>query len=320
MSFQTHQVGQTDVKTSRVSFGCASIGNLYEAISDEEAQALLVHAYEAGIRYFDTAPHYGRGRSEARLGRFLQSSAASDVVISTKVGRVLSPGAAMQKADGFVDPLPNDVRYDYSSNGIAQSLEGSRSRLGRDFIDIVYVHDIGRVTHGNDNDRHMNDLLSSGLPYLEKLKVQGKIGAIGLGVNENEVCIDVMRHFSLDAILLAGRWTLLDRTAEAELVPLCRKAGTSLVLGGIFNSGILATGPKPGATYNYKVASEAILSQVAQLQADAEAEGDTLPDAAIRFALTQDPVCSVLIGTSKISSLDRNLVSFRKVLGSTSHP
>lgn len=312
MTFQSLRVGRTQVETSHVSFGCASLGNLYEPISDGEAQGLLEHAYGAGIRYFDTAPHYGRGRSEARLGGLLRQH--DDIVISTKVGRVLTPGDQMAEAEGFIDPLPNDVHFDYSAEGIERSLSGSRARLGRDFIDIVFVHDIGVVTHGAENERHLKDLLSTGLPYLKELQARGEIGAIGLGVNENEICIEVMAHFTLDVILLAGRWTLLDRTAEAELVPLCRQAGTSLILGGIFNSGILATGPKPGATFNYVPASDQILLRVALLAKQAEAEGTTLSDAAIRFAVTREPVCSVLMGTGRQSYFDRNLQAFQAAL------
>jgi D-threo-aldose 1-dehydrogenase len=313
MGFEMRQVGQTKVQTTVASFGCASIGNLYQEVSDKNAFALLEDAYASGIRYFDTAPHYGRGRSEQRLGQFLRAQ-GTDVVVSTKVGRVLSPGSARPAVDGFINPLPNDVHYDYSAEGIARSLEGSQKRLGRSKIDIVYVHDIGRVTHGTENDRHMDDLLSSGLPYLKSLQRNGDIRAVGLGVNENEVCLDVMKHFVLDVILLAGRWTLLDRSAESALVPLCRDAGTSLVLGGIFNSGILATGPKPGATFDYVEASDEILAQVSALQSQAQNDGLTLADAAVQFALTRDPVCSVLIGTGKQSSLRRNLTSFARAL------
>lgn len=301
------RIAATGIEVSRISFGCAGIGNLFVEVSDAAAQELLAYAWQRGIRYFDTAPHYGRGLSETRLGRFLPTVPRSDVVVSTKVGRVLTPGAQVAEVDGFVRPLPNDVHYDYSGDGLLASLSGSMARLGLDHIDIVYVHDIGDLTHGAEAKRHMDDLMSTGLPALARLKAEGRIGAFGLGVNECEVCTEVLRQHPLDVILLAGRWTLLDRSAEAELVPLCREKGTSVVLGGIFNSGILATGARPGAHYDYAPASEEILAQVRALQADCAARGVPLAVDALRFGLTRPMVASVLIGTGKTASLARNL-------------
>lgn len=314
MTWPTRQIGRTDVRVTSISFGCASIGNLYHAVSDAEAAAVLAAAWDAGIRYFDTAPRYGRGRSELRLGNFLRAKPRDSYVLSTKVGRVLRPGDAPAEAEGFADPLQNTVHEDYSADGFAEALEGSRARLGTDHIDIVYIHDIGTYTHGADNARHMDALLGSGLDFLIKQKEQGKIGAIGLGVNENEICLELLQHYPLDAILLAGRLTLLDRSAEAALVPRCRETGTSLVLGGIFNSGILATGPRPGATYDYAPASEQILETTGLLQKRAEGLGMSLAEASIQFAQTHPVAASVLIGTSKASSLERNLAAAQKAL------
>ena len=264
-------------------------------------------AWQAEIRYFDSAPHYGRGLSETRLGAFVKDKPRDTYVISTKVGRILTPGAQLAEADSYIKPLPNDVRYDYSGDGIEAALEGSRARLGTDYIDIVYVHDIGAYTHGAASQGHMEDFLGSGYDRLVRLKEQGRIGAFGLGVNENEVCLDVMAHGPIDVILLAGRLTLLDRSAEAVLVPTCKTAGTSLVLGGVFNSGILATGPIEGAMYDYQPASPETLDQVARLQAQALKMGLQLASAALHFAQRHPSAASVLLGTSKPSSLMRNL-------------
>lgn len=307
MSLDTRQIGQTDVRVTSVSFGCASIGNLYREATDAEATEVLETAWQGGIRYFDTAPHYGRGRSEQRLGNFLHGKSRDHYVISTKVGRVLSPGAQYAELDGFINPLPNDARYDYSGDGIEAALEGSRSRLGTKYIDIVYVHDIGTYTHGDANAGHMEAFLGGGFERLMCLKEQGEIGAIGLGVNENEICIEIMKHASLDAILIAGRLTLLDRSAEEALVPMCRDAGTSLVLGGVFNSGILATGPVDGATYDYAPASPDILARVAELQSQAQSLGIPLATAALHFAKRHPQTASVLLGTAIVSTLTRNL-------------
>ena len=314
MNIITKPVGQTDVSVTSLSFGCASIGNLGGVVRDADATAVMQHAWDAGIRYFDTAPHYGRGLSEQRIGTFLQTKPRDAYVLSSKVGRVLSPGAAMDEADGFAQPLPNAVRYDYSADGIRESFESSCERLGTNHVEIVFVHDIGDYTLGVAGAAHLDDLLGLGMGALRDLKQAGRIGAIGLGVNESQVCIDVMQHERLDTILLAGRLTLLDREAEAGLLDLCASQGTSLVLGGIFNSGILATGPKPGAWFDYAPASQDILDQVTALQARAEAVGLTLAEASLQFALNHPAACSVLFGTGKVCSLKRNLAAARKDL------
>ncbi|MDB6177690.1 aldo/keto reductase [Paracoccus sp. Z330] len=304
-----NRIGNTGVAVTDIAFGCSGIGNLYRQISDADAAEVLAAAWGGGIRYFDTAPHYGRGLAEARLGQFLSTKSRDQYVLSTKVGRLLSPGDEMAEADGFVAPLPNDVRYDYSGDGIEAAFAQSCQRLQTDFIDILYVHDIGCYTHGTENRAHMSDLLDSGLDRLQHLKDRGAIGAFGLGVNENQVCLDIMTHRPLDAILLAGRLTLLDRSAEDELVPRCHAMGTSLILGGVFNSGILATGPVAGASYDYGQAPDDVLQEVARLQEQAHGVGLPLPAAALQFARHHSGVASVLIGTAKPVSLMRNLAA-----------
>lgn len=311
---KTNRIGKTDVSVTEVSFGCASIGNLYHAVTDAQADDVIAAAWQEGIRYFDTAPHYGRGLSEQRLGNFLRNVPRDSYTLSTKVGRVLSPGKAMSEADGFINPLPNDVRYDYSGDGIEASLETSLERLGTTMIDIAFVHDLGRYTHGAENDAHMEAFLGSGYERLVKLKEKGRIRAFGLGVNENEVCLEVMKHGPLDAILLAGRLTLLDRSAEDQLTQKCRGSETSLVLGGVFNSGILATGPIRGATYDYLPASSEVLAQVTALQATSLRLGLPLATSALLFAKHHDLTASVLIGTAKTATLQRNLLALKKSL------
>lgn len=302
-----NRIGCTQVEVTQLSFGCSGLGNLYRKMDEEAVNSVLECVWKHGIRYFDTAPHYGRGLSEERLGRFLQKHDRADYAISTKVGRLLAPGPQLAEADGFIEPSPNSVRYDYSGDGIEAAFEQSCQRLGTQRIDIVYVHDIGRLTHSDSHEKHMNDLMQTGLPRLKKLQDAGRIGAYGLGVNENEVCLEVMKEAEIDVILLAGRLTLLDRSAEEELVPLCQKRGVSLVLGGIFNSGILATGPVPGAYFDYAPASEEILQQTEALQRRAEEAGVSLAVAALQFALRHPLSASVLIGTQQTASLERNM-------------
>lgn len=307
---KTHRIGRTGVQVTGIAFGCASIGNLYREVLEEDAHQVLQAAWDAGIRYFDTAPHYGRGLSEQRLGRFL--AGRQGFVLSTKVGRVLSPARApILEADSYVRPLQNDVRYDYSGDGIEESFEQSLERLGVQHVDIVYVHDLGEYTHGADHDRHLQSFLGSGYERLVRMKETGRIGAFGLGVNETGICLQVMEHGPLDVILLAGRLTLLDRSAEAALVPRCRAAGTSLVLGGIFNSGILATGPVEGATYDYGPAPQDVLDRVTELQDHARAQGMTLATAALHFARDHPAAASVLLGTANPATLRRNLQALR---------
>ncbi|WP_022953494.1 aldo/keto reductase [Leucothrix mucor] len=315
MQLLKNKIGNTGLEVTQLSFGGASLGNLAQAISDQQAQAVLSHAWDAEINYFDTAPHYGRGLSEQRLGQFLSDKPRTDYVISTKVGRVLSPGKPMSEADGFVNPLPNNVRYDYSAKGIRENFESSCERLQTDYIDILYVHDIGVYTHGEaENARHMHDFLTTGADELKRLKAEGKIAAFGLGVNETQVCVDIMKQVPLDVILIAGRLSLLDRSAEMELTGLCREMGTSLVLGGIFNSGILATGAKAGATYDYGPAPEAVLEAVRELEVEASEAGLSIAEAALQFAMNHPSATSVLLGTGDTGILQLNLDAAQKIL------
>lgn len=310
---RTTKIGQTAATVTDISFGCASIGNLYREIPDAVAQDVLQEAWDSGIRYFDTAPHYGRGLSEQRLGRFLKGR--DGFTLSTKVGRVLRPAAApISEADSYVNPAQNDVHYDYSGDGIEESLEQSLKRLGVGRINILYVHDLGTYTHGAANPAHMEAFLGSGYERLVRLKEAGRIDAFGLGVNECDVCLQVMDHGPVDVILLAGRLTLLDRSAEVELVPRCRAAGTSLVLGGVFNSGILATGPVEGATYDYGPAPQDVLNRVAELQYLAQSAGVPLASLALHFARQHPAASSVLLGTAKPATLRRNLQALQQDL------
>ncbi|MAM12430.1 MAG: pyridoxal 4-dehydrogenase [Rhizobiaceae bacterium] len=299
---------------ARIAFGCAAIAGLYEPVSKDDSRDVLEAAWEAGIRRFDTAPFYGLGLSEQRVGDFLREKARASFTLSSKVGRLLEP-----LDDDMPDPplghLRNSVRFDYSHDGIMRSFEQSLARLGMERIDILYVHDIGEFAHApEENARHMRDLIGSGLRALERLKAEGVIGGFGLGVNETAVCLELMDHVRFDEILLAGRYTLLDRSAEAALLPCAEAAGTRLVIGGAFNSGILATGPGPDAHFNYEPASPEIQEKVAAIAAIAGRHGLALPEAAINFPAAHPTVSHILIGTGKRKSLMRNLEQFGTAL------
>jgi D-threo-aldose 1-dehydrogenase len=306
---KTRTIGKTNLEVTEFGFGCAAIGGLYRTCLREDAMAVMQSAWDNGFRYFDAAPFYGFGLAERRVGDFLRDQTPGSYVLSTKVGRLLSPVDYDRIPDhSYVDPLPFDVAYDYSYDGIMRSVEFSHARLGLNKIDILYVHDIGAYTHGEEANRlHFRQLMDSGLKALEELKSSGTISAFGLGVNEVQVCLDVMNRATIDCILLAGRYTLLDRAAEAELLPLCEKSGTSLVIGGVFNSGILATGPVAGSHFDYAPASPEVIDKVTAMGEVAKAAGLPLAAPALHFPLRQKAVASVLLGTAKVSSLMRNL-------------
>lgn len=306
---KTRKIGSTDLEVTEISFGCAGIGNLYRPIAREDVEGTLQGAWDGGIRYFDTAPRYGHGLAERRLGDFLRDKPRDTYVVSTKVGRLLKPVPESEVPDyGFADPLPFRADYDYSYDGVMRSVEFSLARLGLNRVEILFVHDIGVLTHGvEENAKHFRDLMGGGLKALDELKRDGTVKAIGLGVNEVEVCLDVMAEAPIDCILLAGRYTLLDRSAEPELLARCAETNTSLVVGGVFNSGILATGAKPGAPFDYEPASNEILNRVKAMEEIAAKYGISLAAAAMEFPLHNPNVATVLIGTAKPSSLTRNL-------------
>ncbi|MDQ0318228.1 D-threo-aldose 1-dehydrogenase [Pararhizobium capsulatum DSM 1112] len=306
---KTRQIGKTGLHVTEYSFGTAALGGLYRTCPRESAMETLQAAWDAGLRYFDTAPYYGLGLAERRTGDFLRDKPRDSFVLSTKVGRLLHPVPDNAVPDySYVDPLSFDVTYDYSYDAIMRSVEFSYARLGLNRIDILYVHDIGAYTHGAArNAVLLGQLLDSGLKALDELKSSGVISAYGLGVNEVPVCLDVMRQADIDCILLAGRYTLLDRSAVAELLPLCEEKKTSVVVGGVFNSGILATGPVAGSHFDYMPAAADVLEKVAAMEAVAQLQGLPLAAPAIQFALDHPAVASVLLGTAKPSSLVRNM-------------
>ncbi|MFB2552986.1 aldo/keto reductase [Ensifer soli] len=314
---KTRTIGRTDLAVTEYSFGTAALGGLYRECTREAAIDTLQAAWDRGLRYFDTAPWYGLGLAERRVGDFLRDKPRDSYVLSTKVGRLLRPVPDDKVPDySYVKPLSFDADYDYSYDGIMRSVEFSYARLGLNRIDILYVHDIGVYTHGAARNAVLIDqLLSSGLKALEALKSSGAIRAYGLGVNEVPVCLEVMRQAALDCILLAGRYTLLDRSAVAELIPACVAAGTSLVVGGVFNSGILATGATEGAHFDYRPADADVLARVKAMEAAAAGLGLPLAAPAIQFPLSHPAVASVLLGTAKPASLARNMDLTESPLG-----
>lgn len=300
----TRPLGSTGLTLSDLGFGGGGIGGLYVPVSRDAAMEAMQAAWDVGMRYFDTAPFYGFGLSERRVGDFLRDK--SGYVLSTKVGKLLRPVPQDQVPDhGFVEPLPFTVDFDYSRDAILRSHEFSLARLGLNRVDILYVHDLERRSLGAAYDSHFRSFMDSGLRALDDLKAQGAIAGYGLGVNEVAAVDRVLDQAPLDCLLLAGRYTLLDRSGEA-LMARCAKAGTGVVIGGVFNSGILATGAVPGAHFDYGPASADVIRRVNTMAAAAAAQGSTLASAALGFVLDHPAVASVLIGSAKASSLRRN--------------
>lgn len=290
----------------RLSFGCSGLAGLFKPVTPEDADEVLSAAWDAGIRYFDTAPHYGNGTSERQVGDFLRSR--ENWILSTKVGRLMSPSEnPLEQINGFHNPLPFDQRFDFSYDGIMRSVEASFHRLGLNRIDILYVHDIGDPSAGTNTAAHFADLLDSGSRALSELKAAGTVSAVGLGVNTVSICEQLIGKLEIDLILLAGRYTLLDQTAHPCLFSLCQQHDIHLVIGGVFNSGILATGTIEGALYDYAPACEDILDRVSKIEKICNSHGIPLATAALQFPSRSPLVASTLIGTAKASTLVRNV-------------
>jgi D-threo-aldose 1-dehydrogenase len=301
-------LGRTDVRVTVLGLGAAALGNLYAPISDEDADATVNAAFAAGIRYFDTAPYYGYGLSESRLGKGLARHSDRDVVVSSKVGRLLVPRSGAARDDqGFIAAAPFDPVFDYTYDGVMRSFESSLERLGRDRIDIALVHDIGPRTHGDSaHPRLFEQLLKGGLRALEKLRSAGAIRAIGLGVNECGVCLEALERAELDCFLLAGRYTLLEQGALEELLPACAKRGVSVIVGAPFNSGVLAEGPVAGAHYDYADVPASVLARVRGIAALCDTHGVPLPAAALQFPLRHPSVAAVIPGARSRAEVEAN--------------
>ncbi|MEU6254369.1 aldo/keto reductase [Streptomyces sp. NPDC047043] len=291
MTMRQNMLGPGPVRASQLAFGAAAIGNLFTPVTDTEAEEAVVAAWECGVRYFDTAPHYGLGLSESRLGTVLRGMPREQYRISTKVGRLLEPTGSVDGDDlahgGFAVPATHRRRWDFSTEGVRRSLEGSLERLGVDRIDIAYLH---------DPDDHAEWALTEAYPELERLRAEGVLGVIGVGMNQAELPARFVRETDIDAVLLAGRYSLLDQRGLAELLPLAAERGVGVVVGGVFNSGLLAD-PKPGATFDYAAAPTELLVRATQLKEACERHGVPLRAAALQFPFGHPAVASVLVGT-----------------------
>jgi D-threo-aldose 1-dehydrogenase len=298
---------RSGLDVTRLGFGTAEIGGLFRPVSDADAAKVLDHAWSLGIRYFDTAPLYGQGDSERRLGALLSMRPRDSFVVSTKVGRLLFPRADVPPgADGDPQPLykhvdsagrettPPEVVFDFSRDGVLRSVEASLRRLGLERIDILYIH---------DPDDHWQEAIDGAYPALTQLRAEGVVRAIGAGMNQAEMLARFAREGDFDVFLLAGRYTLLDHSALPELLPLCVEREVSIVAGGLMNSGLLAD-PRPGATFNYTPAPAHLVDRAQRLRAVCERHGVPLRAAAIQFPLAHPAVKAIVAGVRTVEHLD----------------
>jgi D-threo-aldose 1-dehydrogenase len=285
----------TQVEVTRLSFGGAVIANLFSPVTDSEARAAVDAAWDGGIRTFDTAPHYGLGLSERRLGDALRHRPRDQYVISTKVGRLLRPADPPYGQDpaGFAVPADHVREFDFSADGVRRSLDASLARLGLDRVDIALIH---------DPDDHGEQALREAYPALEKLRAEGCVGAIGVGMNQTAMLTTFITETDIDVVLMAGRYTLLDQSAAQDLLPAAAERGVAVIAAGVFNSGLLAA-PAPGATYDYRTAPQDLLGRALRLADTCDRFGLPLRAAAARFPLTHPAVASVLIGARSAAEI-----------------
>ena len=293
---------------TQLGLGCAPLAGLYDATNEEQARAVLDEAWALGLRLFDTAPFYGYTLSEHRLGAALRGRARDEFVVSTKVGRLMRPTADVAPGtDGWATPLPFRPHFDYTYDGVLRSHEDSLQRLGLDRVDILFVHDIGAMTHGDQADHYWRQLTSGGgFRALEELRSEGRVRAIGLGVNEAAVVQAAMEECDLDCTLLAGRYTLLEQASLSPLLETCAARGNAIVIGGPFNSGVLAGNGK----FNYAQAPSEILARVERIAAVCREFGVPLQAAALQFPLAHPAVVSCIPGSRNVAELRQNAAWF----------
>ncbi len=304
------RLGKGALQFTELGFGTAPVGGLYRPVSGDEAHATMTRAWDAGVRYFDTAPLYGLGQSETRLNRAL--AGRSGFIVSSKVGRLLRPTRKGEERDGigkwFDVPNRKEI-FDYSYDGVMRSVEFSLERTGLDRIDLIYAHDLDIFTHGSAEamQARLDEFMASGYKALVALRDQGVIRGFGAGINEWQPAQWLVERGDFDIFLLAGRYTLLEQEALDSFLPLCLARGVGIVIGGPYNSGVLATGARPGAFYNYNPAPDWVLAKVAKIEAVCAAHKVRLVDAAFQFPLLHPAVVSIIPGGQGVAEVDANV-------------
>lgn len=308
----TRSLGRTGLPVSLIGFGTAPLGDIYARLDERTALEAAATALSLGVTLLDTSPLYGHGLSEHRCGTALRLAGREGVVLSTKVGRWMDPRHGRGDGSGFVGGLPHRAVVDYSYDGTLRSVEQSLLRLGTDRIDLLLIHDVDVWTHGAAMEQRYREAMTGAYPALERLRAEGVVRGIGVGVNESEMCARFARDGDFDAMLLAGRYTLLEQGALDEFLPLALEKGIGVLLGGVFNSGILATGAVAGAKYNYRDAPPEILGRVRRIEAVCAAHQVRLADAALWFGLAHPAVASVVLGAGTPEEVRRNLAALER--------
>ena len=294
-----------ELRFSAIGLGTVPIGEVYELIDETTAIATVERACASGVRLFDTSPHYGNGIAESRLGAGLRRAPRSDIIVSTKIVRVMNPFArpAPRNPDvfspGFVGGYAHAPRFDYSYDGTMRSVEQSLLRMGLSEIDILLIHDCDVWTHGDDAGRHFKEAMEGAYRALDKLRSEKTVGAIGFGINEADTCVKFARAGDFDVAMMAGRYSLLIQNGLAEFLPLALEKKMGVMLAGVFNSGILATGAIPGAKFEYAPAPPEIMERVRGIEAICATHGTSIRRAALHFAMAHPAVVSVVLGAAR---------------------
>ncbi|OKO76504.1 pyridoxal 4-dehydrogenase [Bradyrhizobium sp. AS23.2] len=303
----TRTLGRTGLSVSCLGFGAAPIGDLYQVLDEGRAIDAVIAAHDVGMNIFDVAPLYGHGLAEHRCGTALRGVPRDDFLLSTKVGRWLNPLVERGTGSGYVGGLPHGAIIDYSYDGAMRSIEQSMLRLGVGRIDVLLIHDVDAWTHGEAAvETRFAEAMEGAYRALARLRADGVVKAIGVGVNDVAMCERFASAGDFDVMLLAGRYSLLEQGAAHTFFPLAQRKGIGLLLGGVFNSGILATGAREGARYNYSAASEAVLARVRQIEAVCSAHDVSLPDVALQFVLAHPAVSSVVLGAVSPAEVRQN--------------
>lgn len=293
-------LGKSGVRVTTLGLGTAPLAGLFTRVEETQAQETIARAYASGLRYFDTAPLYGHGLAERRLGRGLQAIDRDSVTVSTKVGRLLRHSTPADAHDMFAGAPPENPSFDFGAEGVLRSLEESLERLELDRVDIALIH---------DPDDYYRAALESAYPALERLRSEGVVRAIGVGMNQAAMPTEFVRHTDIDCVLLAGRYTLLDQSGLAELLPLCLKREVAVIAAGVFNSGVLAA-PGPDSTYDYRRVPPALLERTLRIEAVCRRHGVPLAAAAIQFPLRHPAVKAVLVGARSAREMANDVALF----------
>jgi D-threo-aldose 1-dehydrogenase len=307
--YETRNFGRAPISVTALGLGTAPLGNQFRTVTEADSRAVFDRSWDAGLRYFDTAPMYGHGLAEHRTGEALRHRAREDYALSTKVGRMLVPTNRTDAQSPFwVDALPFKVEYDYSYDGVMRSFEDSLQRLALENIDIAFIHDIDVFTHGPEQQKvYFRQAMDGAYKALDRLRSQGLLKAIGVGCNEWPACQKALEERDFDCFLLAGRYTLLEQDALDSFLPLCAERNVAIALGGCYNSGILATGAVPNAHYNYGPAPQPVMERVARIEAVCKDFKVPLKAAALQFVLAHPCIPTVLVGTRSPHQMEENI-------------